>query len=286
MKRVALFVGLLSALILMAACGEEEPVPTPTATPVPINEVSFTAADYSFDGPTSIPAGWTHLSMANEGQELHHLTLVKLPEGMSTEDLLTAFTAEDAGPPPPGMAFSGGPGTVAPGGTSNSTVKMEVGEYALVCFVPDANGVPHAALGMAATLSVSAASGPTADPPQSDLTIDLVDFGFGVPDSIAAGTQMVRLTDSGAQDHEILAVQLPEDKSIQDFLAAFEPGAELEGPPPGLPIGGLQPIASGGVGYVSLNFGAGKYGLVCFVEDAETGAPHFALGMVTEIQVQ
>ena len=175
---------------------------------------------------------------------------------------------------------------VVPAGTSNSTMNLEPGEYTVLCLIPDANGVPHAALGMARNLIVFAPPFRMADAPESDLTIDLVDFGFNVPEGITAGTHTAKITNSGAQDHEMVAVQLPPDKSIQDFLAAFESGAELEGLPPGLSVGGIQPIAAGTEGYVDFDFTAGKYGLVCFVEDVSTGTPHFVLGMVTEFQVE
>ncbi len=92
--RTPIWVALvLLAAMALAACGEgATPTPQPTPTPVPqINRVSFSAFDFGFNGPESIPAGMTTFSFANEGQDLHHLQLVKLAEGMTAEDLLAGL---------------------------------------------------------------------------------------------------------------------------------------------------------------------------------------------------
>ena len=101
MKLKSLVVGLLLtlALVSLAACGEGA-----TPTPVPqINQVGFSAFDYGFNGPETIPAGMTTITMVNEGQDLHHQQLIRLPEGMSVEDLVAAFAeGGPEAPPPPG----------------------------------------------------------------------------------------------------------------------------------------------------------------------------------------
>lgn len=241
--------------------------------------------DYGFQGPDTVSAGWTTLTLENQGEELHHLQLLRLPEGLTLDDLLAALAeGEAAGPPPPGLESAGGVGVLAPGGASTAQVNLEEGDYALVCFIPDANGVPHVALGMAQAFTVTAAEGPAASEPEGDLTIDMFDFGFDISAPITAGTQTIQVTNSGPQEHEALALQLAPGATVQDFLASFEPGAE--GPPPGLPIGGFQSIADGGRGYFTANFEPGNYSLVCFVTDVATGAPHAVLGMVKEFTVQ
>jgi hypothetical protein len=58
------------------------------------------------------------------------------------------------------------------------------------------------------------------------------------------------------------------------------------GAPPGQGRGGFQAIKSGGGGVFTTDFAPGNYALVCFVEEPNTGAPHFALGMIHEFTVQ
>jgi hypothetical protein len=44
--------------------------------------------------------------------------------------------------------------------------------------------------------------------------------------------------------------------------------------------------AARGGGAFTTDYTPGKYALVCFVEDPNTGAHHFALGMIHEFTVQ
>jgi len=80
-------------------------------------------------------------------------------------------------------------------------------------------------------------------------------------------------------------IQLNPGASVEEFLGAFEPGAP-PGPPPGQGLGGFQEVKSGGGGVFTTDFAPGNYALVCFVEEPNTGAPHFALGMIHEFTVQ
>jgi hypothetical protein len=163
-------------------------------------------------------------------------------------------------------------------------MNLEQGNYLMLCLIPDSEGVPHFALGMATSLTITEATGPLAAEPDSDLSIDMVDFGYNLSAPISAGTQAIRVTNSGPQDHEAFLVQLAPGATAMDFMAAFEPGAQ--GPPPGLPLGGLQAVADGGSGLFTVNFAPGNYAFICFVEDTETGAPHAVLGMIEEFAVQ
>ena len=303
MNRIFFILAAMLLLVLLAACGSDPAatllptsIPTllptstptplpPTSTPTPqINKVSFTAVDYGFNGPASISAGMTTITLVNEGQELHHQQLVKLAEGMTAQDLLGALDPEAEGPPP-GISISGGVAALAPGVTGQVTLNLEVGNYIMVCFIPDTNGVPHVALGMVTPLAVTEATGPLVAEPPTDLELDMFDFGFGLSAPIASGSQTIGITNTGQQDHEAFLVQLDPGVTAMEFVAAVEPGAP-PGRPPGLALGGFQAIDPGGRSTFTVDFTTGNYALICFVNDPETGAPHFVLGMLEEFTVQ
>ncbi len=225
----------------------------------------------------------TRMRLANEGQELHHQQLIKLPEGTSSDDLLAAFAQGPGSPPPPGIESAAGVSVLAPGGSGTATLNLQPGNYVMLCFVPNAEGVPHFALGMAATLTVTEATGPLAAELDSDLTVDMSDFAYSLSEPITAGVRTIRVTNRGAQDHEAFLVQLASGATVMDFMAPFEPGAE--GPPPGLPLGEFQSIANGGSGFFTADFAPGNFALVCFVEDVNTDAPHAVLGMIEEFTI-
>ena len=80
-------------------------------------------------------------------------------------------------------------------------------------------------------------------------------------------------------------IQLNPGALVEEFLGAFEPGVPPR-PPPGQDRGGFQEVKSGGDSVFTTDFTPGNYALVCFVEDPNTGAHHFALGMIHEFTVQ
>ena len=84
MKRLLIIPALLVLLTILAACGDDEVV-------AEINEVSYTAMDYFFEGPQFLPSGMTELTLVNEGMELHHQQLLTLPEGMTADDLIAGL---------------------------------------------------------------------------------------------------------------------------------------------------------------------------------------------------
>jgi hypothetical protein len=89
---------------VLAACAKDEapPVDTAAATPPAAaaspNMVTFTAKDFSFEGPDSIPAGLTMFHLNSAGQQLHHVQLIKLEEGKTFDDFVAS--AKVHGPPP------------------------------------------------------------------------------------------------------------------------------------------------------------------------------------------
>lgn len=287
MKHLAMLPVAIILLVVLAACGSDPTAtPMPTATPVPqINQVSFTAVDYGFNGPDTIPAGMTGITMVNEGQELHHQQLVKLAEGMTADDLLAELLSGEAGPTPPGIVLTGGVSILSPGISGSITVNLAPGNYLMLCFIPNAEGNPHVALGMVKPLTVTEATGPLAAEPASDLNLDLVDFGFNLSAPISAGPQTIRVSNQGPQEHEAFLVRLNPGVTANAFLAAVAPDAP-PGEPPGQGLGGFQAISVGEGGTFSIDFAPGNYALICFVEDPASGVPHFALGMVEEFTVQ
>ncbi len=152
--------------------GDRSKETAPTAT------LAIEASDHAFKAPAEVNAGKATVSLKNNGKEPHFAGLIRVPDGMTyeafTKALLTpppaatpaaagtprpsatvaagAVTATPAAAPPSGV--SGGVGALSAGGQAWSTTELKAGTYAIVCFVPDAKGAPHAALGMISKLTV------------------------------------------------------------------------------------------------------------------------------------
>jgi hypothetical protein len=264
--------GLITAVESYAGMGSD-------ARPDPA-EVAFTASDSGFSGPDEVAAGWVKISLTNEGQEGHHIQLVRVAEGKTPDDLKAALTADPESYPDWAEPF-GGPNSPDPGGTTSAIVYLEMGSYVLVDLIPNSEGVPHFQNGLIKALTVTEPPSVMPGEPLPDVTINLSDFNFDVSGTFAAGEQTIRFWNGGSQPHETFLVKLAEGKTADDYLNT--PPGEI---PPGASLGGITGIVPGDSQYIVVNLEPGAYAIYCFLSDAATHTPHFALGMMQEFTVQ
>ena len=255
------------------------PAPAPATAAAP-NMVTFTAKEFSFDGPDSIPAGLTMFHLTDAGQQLHHLQIVKLDQGKTFADLQAALKA--GGPPPAWMLPYGGVNPPAPGETTTAMQVMEPGNYAVVCFVEGPDHVPHIAKGMLKPLTVTATPNANMTEPAGDVTLTLSDYTFTLSKPLVAGTQLIKVENGAAQPHEVVLVQLAPGKTMEDVAKWV---ADMKGPPPGKPIGGIPGFPKGKNAFFEATLEPGDYGMVCFLPDAKDGKPHVQHGMMKQFKV-
>jgi hypothetical protein len=282
MHRRSLCGGAL-ALASLAGCRSDRAVPAaeaaaPAATAP--NIVTFTATEYGYQGPKEIPAGPTVFRFSNQGKELHHLVIVRLDSGMTYDSLLAAL--KKPGPPPAWAHPVGGPNAAEPSGESNATQDLPAGHYAVLCFIPSADGVPHVAKGMSKSLDVTPNTS-AATPEQADIIITLKDYTFDLSTPLTPGRHVIRVENSGPQWHELALVKFAPGKSMAD-LAAWEQAGE-KGPPPGSVMGGVSPMEQRAKGQFTVELTPGNYALLCFLPDSKDGKPHLMHGMAKPVTV-
>jgi len=254
----------------------------PAGIPV---EVHFTAKDYAFDGPDTISSGWTTIVLHNDGPTLHHLMLLRLTDGKTLQDLRAAISDMKPGEmlPPAWAVPAGGVNPPDPGADTRATLNVEPGNYAVVCIVDIPDHIPHMMKGMISGLTVTPSTGPAADEPAADLTINLVDFAFVPSAPLTAGHHLVKVVNLGTQPHELEIIKLAEGKTMDD-LGHW--GETFEGPLPGSSLGGAAPMAPGQVEYIPLDLTPGNYAMLCFVPDpAKNNMPHLAEGMALPFSI-
>ena len=247
--------------------------------------VTITARDYAFEAPDSVEAGYVTLRLLSRGKELHHVQMVRLDDGHTLKDLFEAMKDPSA-KPPAWMVEVGGPNAPVPGGESAASLTLVPSRYALICFIPSPDGTPHIMKGMAKemvvvpakTKAAKAAKAPKA--PATTVTLSDYDFTFSSP--LVAGEQTLRLVNTASQHHELfIAALAPGKKAIE--LAQW--AEKQEGPPPGMPIGGITGIDKGEFNDLTLNLAPGEYALICFLPDVKDGKPHFVYGMIKQFTV-
>jgi hypothetical protein len=286
------FIWLAAAIVLLAlaACRPVQPLPvraTPSAAAQPT--VTFTATEYAYAGPETIPGGLTRIELANAGEQVHMLWLVKVEEGKTFADLMAVF-ANFADEPafPTWITWYGGV-TAEPGDSSAYTVDLAPGTYLYFSMSEDENGEPDAAKGMAGTLAVTEPAATGATPPAADLRVELVDFSFVIDGEPAAGTQVVEIANTGAEPHEVVLLKLAEGATVRDamdYMMAGPQGDPAGGAPPFEFYGGAGPQASGLTTWYEVDIPSGEYGITCFLPSpANEGASHLMLGMVQQVTV-
>jgi uncharacterized cupredoxin-like copper-binding protein len=248
-----------------------------------------TAKEFAFDLPASVKAGTTAINLKNTGAEEHQAQLVKLQTGKAMTDLLAALQKPDPSEALKLVTLAGGPAGVAPGTTGSTTVNLDAGNYAFICFVQGADGIPHFAKGMIAPLEVTGTTAST-DLPKGDADLHVKDFSFDLS-TLTAGKHRLNVDNQGPQPHEAQIVKLAEgmtvDKVRQMITSSPPPsGAPQQGPPPFTSVGGMSGIAPGSKATLDVDLPAGNYAFICFIPDPASGKSHFELGMFTPLTVQ
>jgi uncharacterized cupredoxin-like copper-binding protein len=266
MRRILAVLALVA--IVLVGCGDDSndspsgdagsETPATDTTEAAAEPFAFdvTSVDFGYElAAAEVPAGPVEVTQTNEGDVEHQVTIIRLADGQTPDQLLDTITNEgdDALDP---SAFAGGTNSIVPGETNDALLTLEAGEYVTYCFIPD-----HAQQGMIEPFTVT---GEEATPAVVDATetVGLDNFEFDLPDGFT-GQGTVEVTNNGDQAHEMTIVHA-DDQS----------GA-----------GGLATIGPGRTGYVDLALEPGDDTLLCFITDPGSGQLHFQLGMTTDFTI-
>jgi plastocyanin len=249
-----------------------------------VHGVTISGSDYAFESPDTLETGYQTLTFTNTGKEVHHLQLARLNDGVTLEQFQAALQEGETAALPL-LEFVGGVGVIAPGQTATTTIKLEKpGTYLELCFISNAEGVPHLALGMMKSIEVVAATEVAAGVPKADLRVDMADFAFTIPAELPSGEQVWEIVNHGPQPHELQLFKVKEGKTVQDVMAYFQ--SPVQGPDtPFETMGGAQGLSTGHSNFVSFELTPGEYVALCFIPDPESGKPHIALGMASHFRV-
>lgn len=270
--------------------------------------VEVTAKDFEFEMPREIPSGWTTMRFVNEGEQEHFFLLWRLPEGKSfaeyrsrvagtflrvwsrydSGDLTREETLEVLGQELPGWFFteavpSGGAALTEGGRTSRVTLELEPGTYAVECYVKTPQGTWHTDRGMLRSLTVTGdATG--AAPPEADAELVLSNYEIAGEGRLEAGTRTVAVrvadTPDGFMAHDVNLFRLDEGATVEEIVAWMD-WMDLDrfrAPAPGLSLGGMESMAAGGTGYMTVDLEPGRYAWV--------SEGYGARGMVSEFTVE
>lgn len=279
LRRVLL--GMIGCAMALAAtaCSDD----AGAGTDVPVVRVIAGPADteYAFEMSEQLAAGPARLTVSNGGGEPHHAQVFRFEEGATLTDVTAALAEGGPGAAMEFGTFVGGTGLVAPGEESRADAVLDLapGNYAVLCFVPDGDGVPHLAHGMAREFEVTAGDDPI-DAPVADAEVRLVDYDFDLPDTIEGDTVLAVTNGAEAEAHELVIARLDGDVGVDDVLAALHHDEPL----PAVPLGGMQALPPGATQHLQLDLEPGRYVVLCAVPSPD-GTEHYDAGMIEEVTV-
>jgi hypothetical protein len=137
---------------------------SPVATTEPTSTVTLEETDdlRYIVSPDSIPAGPQIWKIANTGMHhAHHVVMVRIPEGVTSEQIVAEFGTMMSGTPAAGPSvfeqfiWTGYAALQSGGQTTWAEFDLKPGHYAAICFIIDlATEMPHAVNGMVTTFDV------------------------------------------------------------------------------------------------------------------------------------
>jgi uncharacterized cupredoxin-like copper-binding protein len=124
------------------------------AAVMPAADVVLSLSDYAFTLPTPLTAGAHVVEVRNEGAQAHMALLWRLHRGKSPADVVHWIdTPSDTGPPP--VTLVGGTPDLAVGRKAQLVLRLDQGNYVLICLVDDAHDhKPHYQHGMVREIAV------------------------------------------------------------------------------------------------------------------------------------
>jgi hypothetical protein len=256
----------------------QEATPTSGLAELGLPEVVVTIDDAGFTLPDGATAGRTLMTVRNTGTMDVHFFATRIPDEVSDAQLAEEMQSESEEDPPwfdmTTLPFLGNPDWPAVGGEAQGVVDLLAGRWIFID--------PLAGRNVAILVVGEGTPTPVAEP-VAVVAITMQEMTFsGLDAPLAAGPQVWEITNSGALEHEIAIVSVPEGTTSQDVISMI--GDMLKGAAPPetfAPVGG-QGIASKGVtSWQSWDLPAGTYAAVCMSPmPGEDFEPHALEGMV------
>lgn len=296
----AVVVGFLLQLSLFGCAGEE-----PTAggtTPVP-GVVDVTIETMDFQMPDSIPSGWTTFRTNNKSAMTHLGVVERMPDGFGLReqqdqvapvfqegmDLIVAGDLDGAmakfGELPEWfgrIVFLGGPGLMAPGEITKTTVFLEPGTYLLECYVKT-DGIFHSYNpnpvmdGMVAQFTVTDQPNGAPEPvPTLEISIGS-EAGISVVGEPGVGQHTIaahfedQVLHEHFLGHDVHLVRLTPETDPEALVAWMNWSLPdgLQTPAPAAFLGGINELPAGQTGYFSATLEAGEYAFIAEVPTAD-----------------
>lgn len=257
--------------------------------------VDITGVDFGYRINThgAVRAGLVELRFRNRGREDHQAQLFRLNDGVTPDKFRADLASGNLSSIFVDSVPAGGAAVLRARDGQDVLDPLQGGTYAVVCFVPDTDGVPHFAKGMLGFFTVNGTVAPAtlaALHPRHEVegVITSHDLTYTLP-KVLERNEVYEFVDTDSADvHELNLGRLKPGKTLADAKAYFQrltrPGGP--GPAPFWNEGGYGAVVPGGHGWFRVDDDPGRYVAYCLVPDDKTGIPHATLGMAVGVRVR
>lgn len=233
--------------------------------------------------------------MARDGQDsvrvalggMYRRRFLALAGGMAGAAILAACGGDAPVPTATARPTTG----VAPAGVPSATIgAVRTGAPSVVTgtTTPVVSGAAatSGAAAVAPTTGGSAVAGTASNATGAIPTLDIeaFDYGFNTIGSVPGGPTLVRLRNTGKENHHAQLIRLRSGATHEQLLAALPKGepaifALTEN------AGGPGAVAGGGTSEVITTLQGGDYALICYIPSPMDGIRHFAKGMILPLRI-
>ena len=298
MNRLLRF-GAPTILAVALACGTASEQDAPMENPLHVVEIL--TANMDFQAPDTIPSGWVTFRLINKSQMVHFALLERLPPGKTIKDhhaqvapvfqnIMDGILGKEPSAPEAGfevppwfgdIVFTGGPGMVSSGHSTDVTVRIEPGIYLIECYVKT-NGIFHSfnpnpeVQAMVHQFVVTSENSGLDEPVHDwEITVD-TSRGIVAPASAQSGRSIVRVNFRNQKvygnfvGHDLHIYRSGADtdlEALESWIDWTQP-AGLQTPCPVEFVAGINEMPAGAYGYLTVDLEPGEYTLV-----AEVPAP-------------
>jgi hypothetical protein len=132
-------------------------VVAPVADAAPAEaDITVRLTDYDFEFSRELTAGRHVFRVENAPGQPHEIVIARLVPGKKAEDFLNWIEKERMAGPPPIEGIAGGTTALSTGELNVFEAELTPGDYAIICFIPDAKDFKaHAAHGMLKTIRIT-----------------------------------------------------------------------------------------------------------------------------------